>query len=211
MKKINHTLVALSMLVSAAQATTDPKEEAFPSDLGQITDAETHTGSTKIEDKKYTNLRIFGPATLSNVTLSGILGIAGPLTIKSSNITKLLAMGTVKLEKVTLSTAKVTGVFNSEESTVTDTLLVTGAFNAEDSTFKGPIEITTAKMNFDHCTAASIHVLKNAASVTEPQKIFLSKTIVTGDITFDAGNGVIYAKKGTVIKGKVNGGKVVEK
>src|SRR6478609_3459100 len=104
MNKMTHTLIALSLLISAAQAA-EQKEKALPTDINQITDAETHMGPTKMEEKSFDNLRIFGPATLSKITVTGSMGIAGPLTIEKSTINKLLATGTVKAKKLTLSTA----------------------------------------------------------------------------------------------------------
>src|SRR5688500_12975623 len=89
-------------------------------------------------------------------------------------------------------------------------LTITVPLFADESHFKGPISIITDKMTLDQSTAKDIQIHKNSNWLEKSQRVTLTnRTVVKGNITFEAGNGIVYIKKGAILDGEVKGGKKV--
>lgn len=182
-----------------------------------LTHANDKTGATfygpvTLSNKEFDHLNAKGPTTLEGVTVTGPLEVFGPLTIKDSKIKNLTVMGPLTAKKLTMVSGEINGPVKLDRSQVEGKITINGPLTAEECKFKDTIDIATTKMTLEHSTATHIHVRKNDSWLDKPQKIYLtSKTIVNGDITFEAGNGLVYLKKGSTLKGEVKGGKKIEK
>lgn len=132
-----------------------------------------------------------GNAMLDHTTVQGITHI----------------VGTLQTNGVSLNTLVVTGSSNLNETTVQGTSKIVGFMSASSSNFNGKITVTSDITHFDHTKTTDIEIIGNG----HVEKICLNNnSIVNGSITFDEGNGLVISNTGSVISGKVNGGKIVK-
>ncbi len=83
-----------------------------------------------------------------------------------------------------------------------------GNLIAQDCQFSNSIILLSLDSSFSHCQINHV-IIQRLPHVKTPQKIRLSNGCeITGDVTFEAGNGEIWIEKSTQIHGKVIGGKI---
>jgi hypothetical protein len=200
------------LIIAASALAFQSSYAAQESTTKAAQNSEKHFGPTFIENKRLDTLTVFGPATLEHITVTGGTDIMGPAKIKESTLSNIKISGPLDARKINISSLEATGPVKLERVSVDGKTKIYGPLNAEESKFTDTITIATDKMTLDHTTAQNIEVQKNSNWLEKPQKVYLTnKTVVNGNISFEAGNGIVIVKKGATLKGEVKGGKKIEK
>ena len=118
----------------------------------------------------------------------------------------LLVNGSLKADGVIFEK----GLTANGTSTVNNTVFndwaeFNGALSATNSTSHNVITILNQTSNFKNCQFKTIYVKKNPYIRSE-QSIRLSNTIISGDITFESGAGIVYLDSSSQINGAIIGG-----
>lgn len=215
MLRIAYLLIIPTLTLSMSLAVEDSSKEPVPqapTNFEEVMGPNAYFGPTYLENKKLDSISIAGPASLEGVTVRDTTSVMGPAKMRDSNLNTLSISGPLNARKVTLKTLTANGPVRFERVTVDGKVTINGSLNAEESNFKDSISIAADKIIFDHSMAENIQVRKNSSWLEKPQRVILTnKTIVKGDITFEAGNGIVVLSKGAALKGEVKGGKIVER
>lgn len=140
-------------------------------------------------------LKINGAATLGRNTI-----VKKPITING----QLEVIGAL-LEDDLLAN----GTTNISNSSLKRKAYFSGNLTARDSQFSDSITLLAYQASFIHCQVDHV-IISGLSYVKTPQKIRLSNGCeITGDITFEGGNGEVWIEKSSQIHGKVIGGKIV--
>lgn len=211
MYKLAYFLISSTLIVPTSQAAQEPTSIATPAKEEQM-QSDMYFGPTYLENKTLNNISIAGPAIFEGVTLTGNATLMGPVKMRDSKMNDLQVTGPFNASKVVVKKLTVNGPVRFERVTVDGLATINGPLTAEESNFKNTLSIATDKMSLDHCMAENIEVRKNSKWFEKPQRVFLTnKTVVKGDIVFEAGNGVVVISKEATHKGKVIGGKSIDK
>lgn len=185
-----------------------------------IAQAQSFYGPTHLNDQKFDTLSIFGPAELVKVTADSItvngtlafddltvqkkLEVFGPTEGKNSNVGEITVAGPLQLEHCKVKSFNVAGPFRAKQLIVENASTFIGPFEVLDSQFQD-LSITADKAAFANTQVKSIVMKKN--NDPREQVVSLSgTTVVTGDISFEAGKGKVIIAKPAKLQGKVNGG-----
>ncbi|TAK75385.1 MAG: hypothetical protein EPO11_05565 [Gammaproteobacteria bacterium] len=181
-------------------------------------------GSTHLVGSDIEQATIYGPAELEHVK-ADTLNVNGPLKFKDLEVTNETGIvGPVKdSEKGKLNDVKVMGPFEAKD-VICHNLSVVGPATVTSLLAKGNTEIMgplkADKSHFQKLTVTADETeLKNSevgdilikTTSNKEQTLYLDKTIVKGNITFESGRGVIIEKGKAEIKGKVTGGTIKKK
>ncbi len=167
----------------------------------------------------------YGATNLTHATLDSV-EINGGAMLHDVHFNSLVVNGVANVTDFKIDTAKIHGSFNVRNGQIQDGLEVHGSFIGHRINITGNT-IIFGNMKLHNSTIQSLElsasscllkntIVKNIIFKTTPhkkkQKLFLQgKTIVNGNITFTSGNGMVYATKKVIIKGKIIGGMVVRK
>lgn len=186
--------------------------------------ATTFNGITELTGKTFDDLTINGPATLTDIKAQ-TLNIHGPFDFKKIDVTKSSDVsGPMRGEEGHFANLSVTGSLEAEKIT-TETLSVIGPATLKYFTVKGHADIKgplvsqkghlqdvtyMSKGDLTDTTVKNIVVKHNNAHADKHEKDVLElkgTTAVTGDITFESGQGEIITEgKDISISGKIKGG-----
>lgn len=150
-------------------------------------------GSANLEHDSYISLIVHGSADLEDVKISKDLDVNGSL----------------KAEDCTFKEVVVHGAGSFEECKISGLIRVLGSADFDDCKLK-KVEITSSSTEFEECKVSEILMKKNSSILNSSQKVTLKDTVVSGDVTFEQGNGIVVLKDGAKVKGKVVGGKIVK-
>lgn len=192
----------------------------FPS----ITFADIYNGSVDLSNKTLDNTVINGRATLKEVSASS-LSVNGSLKFDHVKIDHSLTVsgsakghylegdnfsvnGSLKGDYIKFNNATINGSVSGDHISISDKLKVFGRVKVSDSQFSS-VEISSEKSIFKNSKIEQLSVLKDD---DVKQEIYLEEgTIVSGNIEFESGKGVVYLKDNSRVEGKVSGGKVIQK
>lgn len=156
---------------------------------------ETINGSYRI--KKTTvpqRITINGEAILDEVIIQEKIVINGSLIAKN-----------VLFE----SDLVVNGTISITDSNIKGHAFLRGALQSANSVFLNPVQILGDKLNFEQCQINNI-IVQQLPYGGIVQKIQLTnRTIVNGDIIFQAGIGKVYIDTTSAIQGNIIGGELI--
>lgn len=182
--------------------------------------AQTFYGPTHLGDQKFEDLSIFGPAELNKITADSLtvhgalafdnltapkkLEVFGPTEGKNSNVGDITVAGPLQLDHCKVKSLNIAGPFRAKHLTVENTSSFIGPFEVLDSHFQD-LSVTADKAAFANTQVKNIVMKKN----NDPKEQIISlsgTTVVSGDITFEAGKGQVMLDKTAKLQGKVKGG-----
>lgn len=194
--------------------------------------ADTFNGPTELSSQEFKELTINGPARLNKIKagtltvngpinfnelkVSGDTKVEGPFSGEDGEFSNLLVRGPFWGSKLKLKNLKVEGDAALEDFSITGNIDVNGPLKVKNgschdiSSAHTPIALYNVKVN-------NINVKKNSdtdksseTNASDTNEIKLAgDTVVSGNITFDSGDGIVFIRDKTVqFKGKIIGGKL---
>lgn len=149
-----------------------------------------------------------GSYQVSNTEITKRIKINGEAVLGSGTVAKdlLLVNGSLKADGVIFEK----GLTANGTSTVSNTVFndwaeFNGALSVTNSSAYNVITILNQTSNFKNCQLKTIYVKKNPYIRSE-QSIRLSNTIISRDVTFESGTGIVYLDSSSEINGTVIGG-----
>ena len=150
----------------------------------------TINGSAKLKDQSFKNLTVNGSAKIKDVTVSESTIVNGSAQLKDTYLGLLTVNGSADLKDVVVKeTVAINGSGNFKDCKLNDLKLRGSQFDFKDTLVRG-----------------NIHVKTIGIMTSKRQLIVLKDTVVSRDITFDSGNGIIELEGESKITGKVIGG-----
>lgn len=184
-----------------------------------ISIADTFNGLTNLQDKSYEDLTINGPANLGHIKAKK-LNVNGPLQFSHLSVEEDGEIhGPVNnSEKGYFANLKIVGPFNAIDI-VCDNLFGEGVFDVTDLIVKnqmqvtGPIKLKHAEIKTLEANSHEIilmeskvqDILVNDDNKKKEQKLTLDKTVVSGNVIFKSGKGIIEMDSDSVIHGTITG------
>lgn len=204
---------------------------------GFIAEATTLNGPTELSSQEFKELNINGPSTLhaiqaDSLTVNGPLNfiklkvkgkieVSGPCSGVDGEFLDVVVHGPFEGTKISAENLNVDGPVALEDFNIKGDLNINGPLKAKVGSFKDINTVQTPVALYD-VTVNNIHVKKDSGFVSannpksegygQNNEIKLAgKTIVSGNITFESGDGVVFIRDKTAqLKGKIIGGKIKE-
>lgn len=188
-----------------------------------VLSAETMMGVVEIKNQKKEDIRVVGTAEFEDVVAKSVQ-VTGPLSFKNLTVqNKTEVIGPIKGEKGTLADINVTGKIDLEKLTY-KTLTAVGEVELEETIALGKTDVT-GPLEMEKCKAQDIYVTSDKIKLedTEANNIIVRKTdgslkiqelelkdkcIIKGDITFEAGKGLVKMDSDVKHNGTVKGAEV---
>lgn len=183
---------------------------------------ETFNGPTKLNLGIYDEIVINGPATLKlikaqNLSIHGTLDfnrldvaqtatINGPVKGSNGKFGKLSVTGPVNVDHIMATELQVHGPLTVSSLKISGATQIDGQVSIKDGELHS-LTLSDNSLTLENVTADKITI--NKLNDNAPQTLTLKgKTIVSGGISFEAGNGIVKIEGTEVeIKGSVNGAK----
>lgn len=196
-----------------------------------ILDATDFNGPTELSSKEFKDLNINGPSRLSEIKADS-LTIKGPLNFNKLRVkgkaefsgavsgeegefTNLAIHGTLWGSKIKIDNLHVDGDVSIEDFQITGKVDINGPLKAKNGSFNNITTVETPVALYN-VTVNNIFVKqdtdKNRNAKDDSNEVKLAgNTVVSGDITFESGDGVVFIRDKTAkLKGKIIGGKLKE-
>lgn len=193
-------------------------------------------GSADLQDKHFGILEVNGSFNFENLTVDHTLSINGFMQGNNLVCGTLKVNGSAEIKNIKANQAVIYGSFAGQGIHIEKDLTVHGNLSAKDVTVsgdthvEGALKIEEGRMNhiqatgvlstFSNSQIKSI-VIKEVGhgfwgffglAGNKTQIIELKgPSIVSGDITFESGNGEVHLFNNAEVKGKISGGKVIKK
>ncbi len=180
-------------------------------------------GDTNFTDVTLDSLKSFGPANLTSTQIAGNLKVFGPLSYEGLSVDGIAnIIGNAKGKVGKFAQLSAVGSLDIQATTIDGDTFVTGSLKAKDSQLAN-ISITANTIELSGTTVQNILIRKNEQVTLsgnfeddnntshtikkhKHQRLVLKNgSIVTGDIAFESGKGIIEKDKSSLIKGKVVG------
>lgn len=176
------------------------------------------------ETKKSTTS--YGAGLLNNLAIDSHTA-HGSLNVSNSTISeKLTVNGALTCDNVVVNHVDIHGAAQFSDTEITGQLTIHGAIQLSNSKLVGPskiygallgdscsiqgdMDISTNKLRLNDCHTKNI-LIRYSTSKRKQLVELSGKTVIDGDITFEAKDGEIYIEPNVVIKGMVYGGTVKE-
>ncbi len=197
----------------------------------------TFNGPIELSTQEFKELNINGPATLhaikaDSLTVNGpvdfiklkIKGkteVSGPFSGVDGEFADVVIHGPFDGTKISAESLHVNGPVALEDFEIKGNVSINGPLKAKVGSFKDINTVNTPVALYD-VSVNNIHVKKDSGKISNDpvnnegygknNEIKLAgKTIVSGNITFESGDGVVFIRDKTAqFKGKIIGGKIKE-
>lgn len=194
-----------------------------------IATATTYNGPTDLYSQEFNELTINGPSRLNGIkadtlTINGSLEfteikikdktvISGPCSGEDGEFSEVVIHGPFEGSRIKANSLQVDGDVALEDFKISENVNISGSLKAKNGSFKD-INSVYSPLALYNVTVNNIIVKKNNGQNGEESNTEIKlagNTIVSGDITFESGNGVVFIRDKTAqLKGKVIGGKIKE-
>lgn len=201
-----------------------------------IVEANTYNGPTELSSQTFKELIINGPANLNKIkadslTVKGLFNfsqlkvkgdteISGPTSGEEGEFANVIIHGSFWGSKIKVANLDVDGDVTIEDFKISGNVNINGPLKAKKGSFNDINAVNTPIALYD-VTVNNITVKKdnNKDSNTNAKsddgnsnEIKLAgNTIVSGNITFESGDGIVFIRDKTAqLKGKIIGGKIKE-
>lgn len=159
----------------------------------------TINGSVKLQRSSFTSLTVNGAAQVEEVSFSKEFIVNGSLDAIDSKLQNVVVNGTASFTK-----CKIVGLAQ-----------VAGPADFYDCELKD-VQVTNLLVTFENCKVSSI-VMKKLSILQRIlglfglcQKVELNDTVVSGDVIFEQGNGIVVLTRASRVIGNIIGGKIVQ-
>lgn len=164
------------------------------------------SGSNNLQHKKFNNLTSKGYLQFSDLHITGNFTSHGSAVGEKLKCNNFVVSGSIKASDLTASFGSVKGAISAHNLNISGDLKLSGEIYITKSIL-GNVEITSNAATFKDSKIHNIMVKNNN---NKEQKITLAnKTIISGDVTFESGNGKIYLDNSSKIEGKITGATIV--
>ncbi len=195
-------------------------------------------GSARLKDSSFTAVKVYGSTTCDTVKIKGKLNVSGSCNAEHLECQQLSISGSAHVKSIQVHGAteffgscsidasefnkslNVDGSCTMANTTVYGKACIFGAAHFSDCTLNS-LKIACKEAYFSHTTLKDIHVAAAESSLTlfgfkikndTHQTLYIEKgSVIEGDIVFEKGEGKIIVSGGSVIKGKVINGVIVQK
>lgn len=150
-----------------------------------------------------------GSITCGNGTVDHLLG-NGMVNVNGTTVTGAAVInGLLNAEDASFSSLEVNGSANFIQCTVNETADIKGSLNASSTKFQSKLEIYSNSVRFINSKVDNdLHI--HHTDSNKKQTVYLDNfSEITGNITFDDGEGEVYIRGNSKIGGKIIGGQVV--
>lgn len=203
-----------------------------------VTQATSFNGPTELSDKEFNELKINGPSRLINIKADSLIlkgpanftrikvkgksEISGASSGEEGEFSNLTIHGSFWGSKIEAKNLHVDGETALEEFKISDNVTINGPLKAKNGSFNN-INAVNAPVALYNVTVNNITVKKrgrdedsdddkndnNNGNGKNNEVKLAGNTVVSGNITFESGNGVVFIRDKTAqLKGKVIGGKI---
>ncbi len=137
---------------------------------------------------------------IKNIIVSGILSTTGTIIDDYANIT-----GEANIKGGVIHNVYIKGDAGITNTTLDNSTIITGNLVATNTVINGVLTLHSpvAKLNSTTTQAINVDSDQNAS-------LYLTASKVNGNIKFSSGHGTVYLSAGSVISGKVTGGKIIQ-
>jgi len=151
-------------------------------------------GDLHAKNVNFNNINIIGNADITNSTISGYSQIIGDFQGKYTKFNDAV---------------KIVGDVMCDECQFNAAASLVGDLQVNNSTFQGLISLSTYASHFSHSNLNELVVKKQNRDAE--QVIYLEQGSSVVNITFASNRGVVELSGGSVLRGKISGGKIVNK
>lgn len=202
-----------------------------------IVAADTFNGPKKLSAQEYKDLNINGPADLAEIktdslTINGPLNfnqlkvrgnteISGPTSGENGEFKNIVVHGSFWGSKINIANLQVDGDVTIEDFKISGNVTINGPLKAKNGSFNDintvytPVALYNVIVNNINIknknNNGSSDENANGDNDKNNEIKLAGNTTVSGDITFESGNGVVFIRDKTAqLKGKIIGGKLKE-
>ncbi|MBL0941135.1 MAG: hypothetical protein IBJ00_00135 [Alphaproteobacteria bacterium] len=198
-------------IVSAIAENSSDTSSLNSSDISNQASVQNF-GFARYEKKNISKVQVYGPAVFEGTTVTETAQISGPMNAEDARFKNLVVNGPCNLKGSFINEAVLNGPVKVQKVTVTGKIEINGPLKARDSHFKGPISIAARKITFEGSDATNLELRTSRnAEDKKGQIVILKNSIISGNITFEEGNGKVFLTRGSKVKGQVKGGQLIEK
>lgn len=170
----------------------------------------TYYGITSLRNETHSLLTVFGPATLTNVTVTGDTSLKGSSTLTNSRFQDLQVHGPLRGLNLTCQTLEAFGPVTLSAATVRGKASIKGTLTVNGGTFQ-EVFVTADEITLKDASLKSLRVLKNHLDDSDPSRrafVHLEGTTrIDGGIIFEGNQGVVLVKsREVVLSGPLQGG-----
>lgn len=188
----------------------------------------TINGPSKLNEIKADSLTVNGPLYFNHLKIKGDTKISGPSSGEDAEFENITIHGTFWGSKIKMNNLQADGEITIEDFKINGNVNINAVLNAKNGSFND-INSVQAPVALYNVTVNNIYVKKGSMDVGESKTTPESKTNsntsnsngknnvvklagntqVSGNITFESGDGVVFIRDKTAeLKGKVIGGKI---
>lgn len=211
MKIIKNILIVIScclLVLSAVQA--DNLIRTGPTNVsGKDFDAIKITGPVVLTHVNAKSVTVTGNLTFNNLEVTGNVKVTGPID-DSYNLkcNKLQVIGPINVQKIECNAITITGAIKLEKIEVFGDAVMTGSIEIKEGQFRD-LKLASNEMRLEKVKVDNITVKKPSKNGPQKQVLYLkASTQVTGNVTFESGQGTVFIEGGSKVDGKINGASV---
>lgn len=177
------------------------------------------TGPTELSSQKFKELNVQGPLNFKKLTVNNKTEITGNCSGENGKFSDLLIHGTFWGSNIQIKNLEVDKETALENFKISGNVNIHAPLKAKNGTFNNinaaeiPIALYNVKVNNIRVSAKQQDKQsKSKDDNPENNELKLAgNTVVSGDITFESGDGVVFIRDKTAkLKGKIIGGKLRE-
>ncbi len=162
----------------------------------------TINGTANLDEIKVKKLNVNGPLQFSNLLVEESAEIRGPVANSKNGVfVDLKIVGPFSAEKIVCDNLSVMGAIDVSELVVKKKMQVTGGVNVK----RGDIKDLEVKSDRISLTESKISDLTVDGRKGKEQTLILDKTVISGNVVFKSGNGIIEMSKDSVVEGTITG------
>jgi len=177
-----------------------------PADLSSKTyDNLTINGPADLKEIKTNSLNINGPLTFKGLEVKNNTSIKGPTKGKNGTFADLSIAGPLEARKMICNALEVKGPVSLTDFEVKGNAAISGPVAAQKGVFQD-LTVYAPEITLKDVMVKNIVVKKLDKHHKKPTIELQGKTIVSGNITFESGDGEVTQEKGSKIEGKIMGG-----
>lgn len=204
--KLPIVFLATCVLCSAAQAKTFDGPTTLSS---QEFETLTINGPADLDRVKSNTLTVNGPLKFNEVKISAKTEVSGPSKGEEGKFGNVMINGPFEASKVKCDNLVVKGPVSLTKFTINGDTHIEGPLEAKKGTFND-IKSVTPPVLLQDIDIKNI-TIKKPSNGKDDTLTLSGETTVSGNITFESGNGkVIMKDKDSTIKGKIIGGQLVK-
>lgn len=170
----------------------------------------THfTGPTELTSQQFKDLTVQGPLNFNGLQVQNKTEIFGPFSGENGVFNDLMVHGTCWGAKIQINHLEVDSETALEDFKVSGNVNIHAPLKAKNGRFNN-IDAAQTPIALYNVTVNNITIKGKQNDIHEVK--LAGNTVVSGNITFESGNGIVFIRdKTAILKGKIIGGHLKEK